>query len=90
MTNEDVILESFNNLSISKVAIFPIITVYYNTLDYPNIYVARLYDAVPRPTPTKFLVKALTLKEIRNKIPKNLLMLKRESNDDPNIIENYL
>jgi len=63
----------------------PIIVVYYNPLDHPGKYVARLWgwNCVARPE----YVKRDSLEEIRNCIPKGMCMIPREPSDDPVIVE---
>lgn len=62
----------------------PLITVYKRPPDYPNSYVARLFDVdiVQR----DFIVKN-TLHEIREAIPDFFYRLERDPLDDPVVVE---
>ncbi|MFB5269338.1 hypothetical protein ACE41H_21490 [Paenibacillus enshidis] len=62
----------------------PIISVTYNTSDFPYKYVGRLFD-LNQPTP--YLVIKDGLDELRQGIPPQFSMLERNVNDDPVIVE---
>lgn len=82
----DIIVESFNWAEIQK-TFCPLITVYYNTTDYPDKYVARLWNMNK---PTEKLAIADTLEDIRKAIPKEMVLCKRREEDDPVIVEVYI
>lgn len=65
----------------------PMVTVYYNTLDFPDTYVARLFNMG---APTKFHIVRDSLDEIRKALPKGLTFLGKSPSDDPVIVEVWL
>lgn len=44
---------------------FPLVTLYYSPTDYPGKYVARIFDAIPSPTPTDGVMIYNTEEEAR-------------------------
>lgn len=62
----------------------PIWVVYDNPTDLPGSFVARkwLLDQ-----PTTEIHQAKTLEDVRGKLPKGLIRLPRNPNDDPKIVE---
>ena len=82
----DAILNDFINHNF-KLYFMPIITIYKNPSDYPNLYVARLFDLEKS---TKIITTADNLITIRQKIPKHLERIRRDNEDDPIIIESYI
>lgn len=87
LESDDVIM-SFKLIDISKYAkLFPVISVYKNPRDYPDKYVARLWDE-KRDT-NKIVIKN-SLDEIRNSIPDSFLRMQPDEKDDPVIIEVYI
>jgi len=64
-----------------------IYTVYYNTLDYPGLYVVRRWL---NDVPTDDVHTAKTLEEIRNFVPPDKVFLDRMPGDDPVIVETWL
>ncbi len=69
----------------------PLICVYKNPADYPDKYVARLWD-VKRPSakPTDMVVLADTLEEVRSIKPEWMAITPRQEADDPVIIETWI
>lgn len=83
-----VILENFHGVNWwEKCKTFPLFTVYYDTLDYPGKYCARLFDGQQ---PTRLLVVADTLEAVRKAIPPQFWRVPREATDDPKILETWL
>jgi hypothetical protein len=72
------------NLGVYQV---PIITVYKQPKDFPENYVARLFNLQQ---PTKYAMVEKSLEAIREGIPNRFHRLDRFENDDPNIVEIYL
>jgi hypothetical protein len=69
---------------------FPVIVVYNDkTLDYMGFYVARLWDGVNN-VPSNIVVLKKTRDEITAIIPVVLTRIRREPDDDKNIIESYI
>lgn len=76
------------DLSLCRKVDLPLVTVYYNTSDFPGKYLARLWD-MDKPTP--YAVVRDTLDLIRLSIPTSFMSnLGRQPLDDPNIVEVWL
>lgn len=89
MTNTtDEVLENFYDFNYN-LAKLPMITVYYNSLDYPGIYVARLFELKPEIKPTKYIIKGESEQEIRDKIPRIFAYLNRSEDDEKQIVGTY-
>ena len=86
MQTEDKVVKSFDMSIIKKVANVPIISVCYNTEDYPGKYVARLWN---KDQPTDLVVVADSLDEIRKAKPPEMMIVDRFPNDKPEIIETW-
>lgn len=80
------IFPSFEFVDFSRFK-FPLITIYFNPSDFPNKYVARIYDANQ---PTLIAVVKDSLEELRSVIPKNFQRLERHVYDDPVIVEIWI
>lgn len=65
----------------------PIITVYYNTSDFPGKYVGRLFDVDQR---TSYAVIKDNLKAVHEAIPRSFQRMERDVNDDPVILEVWI
>lgn len=65
----------------------PMIVIYDKPLDHPYYFVGRLFDL---DTPTCWLVKALTLTEIIEKVPSHFTRINRHPADDKKIVCTYL
>lgn len=85
MRNKDVIIESFNQVNVSRMKM-PFIVIYDHPKDYLNSYVARLFDVNK---PTNVVIVSKNLEELRNEIPKGMVKFNRENEDDEKIIESY-
>ena len=69
----------------------PMWTVYRpTTLDYAGRWVARMFLTLPESMPTKVIVLADTLEEIRAALPPGLSMIPRWPDDDPGIEETWV
>lgn len=66
--------------------VLPQIVVYQHTSDYPEGFVARLWDAAIC-SPTNVVALADGLEEIRAKIPETFVLIMRDPTDDPTIVE---
>lgn len=60
------------------------------TSDHPGMFLIRLWLTLPKPVMTNCLIRANSLKEIRELLPDGLTRLPRAENDDPNIIETWI
>jgi hypothetical protein len=79
------IINSITEFPVEK-CFFPIITIYNRPTDFPDMYVARLFDLQ---TPTEFAVVNVSLDTLRNSIhsANRWILIPRDINDDPNIVE---
>lgn len=64
------------------------IVVYFNTIDYPNVYIARIFHN-DKPT-NQTLGPTDTLDELRSLIPYGLYRLDRNEQDDKVIVEVWI
>lgn len=87
---QEKIIESLKWVDFSELR-FPMIVVYKNPKDYPDDYVARVWEAAEN-LPTNTLVKRETLEEIRRDIKKAgfATQLARQQGDDPVIVETWI
>jgi hypothetical protein len=84
----DMILETFVGVKLNTLSSVPIISVYKSPKDYPNKFVARLWDVNNKAT--NFIVVAETLEGIRKLIPENMLCIPPSEMDDSVIVEVYI
>ncbi|MGE5438114.1 MAG: hypothetical protein ACM3O3_12950 [Syntrophothermus sp.] len=80
---EDVQVTNFNEV-LDKCNKMPIITIYYNTTDYPKQYAARMFNISE---PTEYIAISESLDGIRNTIPNSMVRLERCEYDDGCIVE---
>lgn len=84
----DRIITRFDYGRLVKQTTVPIITVYQHPADYPDKYVARVWD-VNRPT--NLAAVADTYEELLEAIPTNqMTKMARSSADDPVIMETWI
>jgi hypothetical protein len=80
----DRVLDDFSMVDVSDLLV-PMIIVYDDsTSDYPNRYVARLFD---RDFRTNCVVVKVSHEEILKVIPEHMVKLQRNKFDDPVIVE---
>lgn len=84
----DFLMDNFLKAPLSRLVKVPIIAVYKYPKDYPNKYVARLWDIKNKPT--MYVVIKDSLKEIRAAIPCTLTRIPPMPEDDPVLVETYL
>lgn len=77
-------VESAHNIDFSNLK-FPMITVYKNPIDYPGMYVARVYDLQQ---PTNTIIAKQSLEELQSDILQNtgMLFIPRYKEDDPVVV----
>jgi len=80
-------VEQFDYEKSAKQARIPLICVYDHPTDYPDKFIARLWDCS---APTNIIATADTLEELREKIPSTMVKLNRDSQDDPCIVEVWI
>lgn len=80
--------ESIREVDLSGLK-FPIIVIYRHPADYPDKYVARVFD-ITRPTDT--VVIKDSLKELQKDVSRNVAMsfIPRDEKDDPCIIGSWI
>jgi len=83
--DKDKIVKSFD-ISI-KITRLPLICVYSNLSDYPGKYVARLWDINQ---PTNMVAIAESLEKIREAKPAEMIIMQRQPQDDPVIVETWI
>ena len=87
MKKKDYIVDVFDEEKIHGDIKLPIICVYDRPTDYPDKYIARLWDAN---TPTRIVAVADTLEELRRSKPASMLILPRSTEDDKVIVETWI
>ena len=87
MEKNDIIVKQFNLNQIRRTVKAAIICIYNSPVDYPEKFVARLWDL---DKPTRYVGVAETLDTIRELIPKNMVCFRRDQNDDPCIVEIWI
>ena len=85
----DILVDSFKkDIEIKTLSAFPMITIYFNPDDYPNKYVARVFDIRPGDVQrTRYIMLGDDLEEIRLRIPEGLYRKNRCPEDDAKILE---
>lgn len=83
----DFIYDNFLNVNLNKVVNVPVIVVTYNPVDYPNKYVARLWNLK---IPTINVLVKDTLEEIHQAIPLTFAKFIPTEDDDPVIVETFI
>jgi hypothetical protein len=79
-------LESFGEIDFSQFD-FPIITVYFSPDDFPDKYVARLFD-LDKPTP--FCIWKWSFRQIEAEIPPHMVFMERQEEDAQSIMGVYM
>lgn len=85
--NNDKIMSKFELAFLLDQTAMPLITVYHDPADYPQKYVARLWDVNK---PTCYVALADSLREVRAAIPAGMSNMGRSEQDDPSIVEVWL
>lgn len=79
-------LESFVDYDFTN-CVLPLITVYNRPLDFPDKYVARLFDLDKA---TVYAIVKDNIEEIHESLPAGFTRMDRNKVDDPNIVEVWL
>lgn len=67
---------------------FPLVTLYYDPIDYPGKWVARVFETVPQPAPTDMVI----VRDKREEIIQDIndagfqIYLTRSQMDDPKVV----
>ncbi len=84
----DRIVNRFDYARLVKQSTMPIITVFKNPTDYPDKYVARVFDIT---RPTNLAAVADTYEELLEAIPtRQMVRLERSPKDDPVVVETWV
>ncbi len=89
MITEDQVVDYFN-MALIRAAVpegAPIIMVYDHTVDYPEKFVARLFDGK---IPTYIIALADTLDELRGAKPGHMEKIGKQEKDPPKVAETWL
>lgn len=87
-SRKTVIVDTFQNICFRELTLkAPLIVVYANPSDFPDKFVARLWDLN---RPTKLAVFTNTIAEIREAIPDQFVRLDPSPDDDPVITEIWI
>lgn len=66
-----------------------------NTTDFTGQFISRMFLTLAPPmfgvpSPTSFIITALTINELRSRLPRSLVRIPRHPLDDPNILETWI
>lgn len=82
------VFPSFHEIDFSDMKL-PMITIYERPADFPEHFVARIWEAsIPAPTDIAMVEK--TLDAIYDGIPPRFTRMNRNPGDDPNILEVWI
>lgn len=84
---KDIIIDNFTEDHLESVE-FPIIAIYESPKDFPGKYVARLWEIGAKPT--QYIVIKESLEKLRNCMPKDIVRIERQQQEDPVIVETWL
>ncbi len=87
---ENKIVESLCKVDFSELA-FPMVTIYEKPLDFPDAFVARVWDGKGA-KPTNVLIRRSTIQDIREDIRAAgfMTVFRRAEDDDPHIVETWM
>lgn len=87
---ENKIVESLCKVDFSELA-FPMVTIYEKPLDFPDAFVARVWDGKGA-KPTNALISRSTIQDIREDIRAAgfTTVFRRAEEDDPHIVETWM
>lgn len=83
----DRIVKRFDYNRLVRQTTMPIITIFKSPADYPDKYVARVFDV---DKPTTLAAVADTYEELQQAIPAGMVRLERNEKDDPVILETWI
>lgn len=84
---DDKFIRRFDMAHLLKQTRLPMITIYKHPTDYPEQYVARVWDVNK---PTRLVATAGSLEEVRQAIPEEMYNMGRQNDDDPCIVEVWI
>lgn len=80
-------VQCFDYMQLLKSCKLPVIVIYCRPSDYPEHFVARVWD-LNQPTPLIMLSKSL--EGLRRKLPVQMIPVHRHKSDDPVIVETWI
>lgn len=83
---QNIEITSWEQVDFSEIKM-PIITIYRHPLDYPQKYVARLFDLT---NPTNVCMIGDSFEELASRKPHTMVRFDRSPDDDPKIVEAWL
>lgn len=86
MNDFDILVKKFSKEILEETRV-PLITIYNSPRDYPNKYMARLFDL---DAPTKIIMVFDDISEVYEYIPRGMVYFPRFPDDDPCIVGVYL
>lgn len=86
-TTKDHEVNKFDIGKAMKQTRIPLICIYDHPKDYPDKFIARLWDC---DIPTNIMATADTLEELRAKIPSSMVRMDRHPKDDPCVVEVWI
>jgi hypothetical protein len=86
-TTKDHEVNKFDIGKAMKQTRIPLICIYDHPKDYPDKFIARLWDC---DIPTNIMATADTLEELRAKIPSTMVRMNRDAQDDPCVVEVWI
>lgn len=84
----DMALDTFRGFNMANLVKVPIIVIYNGPSDYPDKFVARLWDIDSKPT--QYIVLKDTMYKIRATIPQGMVKYEPFRMDDPKIVEFWM
>lgn len=88
----DILVDSFkDDIDLRTITNFPMITIYFNPKDYPNKYVAQVFDIRPGEVyGTRYIMLSDELEGLRQRMPEGFHRMNRMPDDDTSILEVWL
>lgn len=83
---KDIQANSVKDIDFTDIRI-PMFAIYDHPIEYPNSYVARLWDNI---TATNVVLLSDDLEELRKKMPYSMIPIKRSMKDDKCLIETWV
>lgn len=85
----DIQIESFSeDIDLKTISRFPMISIYKNPKDYPDKFVARVFDIQPgKVYATRYIRISEDIDELRRSMPSEFSFLDRTPMDDPELVE---
>lgn len=87
----DIMIDSYADIDIRKISSLPMISIYFNPKDYPDQYVARVFDIRPGTVyATRYVMISNNLGELQRAMPNGFERMDRFPNDEHELLEVWL